>query len=125
MPGARDPWKSAVAQAFTEGRLAPGTIVMAFAAVLVGYRICRRLVRVAYPVVSPIARIGTHSLDCYVILSAVVILLPSVFRYSATSLVAVGVNLAVLLVMFGWCVLRDRITGPRDGSPSRLRHHRV
>ena len=41
--GTRPDWATVVFRAFTEGTLAPGTIVMAFAAVLVGYRVCRRL----------------------------------------------------------------------------------
>lgn len=119
--GTGSPWKPVVARAFTEGTLAPGTIVMAIAAVLVGYRICRRLVRVAGPVVSPMAMIGRRSLDCYIILSVVVIVLPSAFQYSRTGLVAVGVTFAVLVVMIGWCLLRDRIGRPgRDQNDSRV-----
>ena len=79
--GSRPDWATPVFRAFTEGTLAPGTIVMAFAAVLVGYRVCRRLVRVAWPAVSPIARIGRRSLDCYLILSTAVIVLPSVYVF--------------------------------------------
>jgi hypothetical protein len=82
---------------------------MAFAAVLVGYRVCRRLVRVAWLGVSPIARIGRRSLDCYLILSAAVIVLPSVYVYPPAGLVAVGVAFDVLVLMFLWCLLRDRL----------------
>jgi hypothetical protein len=106
--GARPDWATAVFRAFTEGTLAPGTIVMAFAAVLVGYRVCRRLVRVAWPGVSPIARIGRRSLDCYLILSTAVIVLPSVYAYPPAGIVAVGVAFDVLALMFLWCLLRDR-----------------
>ena len=107
--GAADPWKAVVAQVFTEGTLSPATILLAFAAALVGYPLCRALVRVAGPLASPIARIGRHSLDCYLILSGAVILLPSLYRYDPAGLVAVGVTFDLLVLMFGWCLLRDRV----------------
>jgi hypothetical protein len=106
--GTRPEWAAPVFWLFTEAVLGPGTIVMAFAAVLVGYRVCRRVVRVAFPVVSPIARIGRRSLDCYLILSITVIVLPCVYRYPPDGIVAVGVTFDVLVVMFLWCLLRDR-----------------
>lgn len=106
-------WKSPVALAFSEGKLGPATIVMALAAVLVGYRVCNLLVRVAEPLVSPISRMGRHSLDCYLILSVVVLVLPGLYRYPPSGLLAVGVNVVVVLVMFGWCLLRDH---PADRS---------
>jgi hypothetical protein len=116
--GSAAAWKSSVAQAFTEGKLAPGTIVMALAAVLVGYRACRFLARITYPVLSPIARIGRHSLDCYVILSVAVLVLPSIYRYQPDGIVAVGVTLDILLVMFGWSLLRDWLARRRSTSSS-------
>ncbi len=123
--GGAVPWRAAVDWLLTEGTLGPGTILLAFAAVLVAYRVCRVLVRVAGPVVSPIGRIGRRSLDCYLILSVVVILAPSVYRYSPTGLLAVAVTLGVLLVMFGWCLLRDGLdsrpaaSGDRTGTSLR------
>ena len=113
------PWKSVVVQAFTEGKLAPGTIVMGLAAVFVGYRACSFLVTITYPILSPVARIGRHSLDCYVILSVVVLVLPGLYRYSPTGMVAVGVTLAILVVMFGWSHLRDRLAQRPNALPSR------
>ena len=111
--GLADPWKAVVGRVFTEGTLAPATILLAFAAALVGYPICRALVRIAAPLASPIARIGRHSLDCYLILSVSVILLPSLYRYDPSGLIAVGVTIDLLVVMFGWCLLRDRISRKR------------
>ena len=108
--GGADPWKAVVAEVFTEGTLAPATILLAFAAALVGYPICRALVRIAAPLASPIARIGQHSLDCYLILSVAVILLPSLYRYNPAGLIGVGVTIDLLVVMFGWCLLRDRMS---------------
>jgi hypothetical protein len=105
----RPPWATVVFRAFTEGTLGPGTLVMALAAVLVGYRVCRRVVLVAFPAVSPIARIGRRSLDCYLILSITVIVLPSVYLFPANGIVAVGVTFDVLALMFLWCLLRDRL----------------
>ncbi|HEY4991119.1 MAG TPA: OpgC domain-containing protein [Nakamurella sp.] len=113
--GTGSPWREVVTQVFSEGSLAPATIVMAFAAVLVGYRVCRLLVRVAGWLAAPIARIGRHSLDCYLILSLVVIAAPSVLRYGPSSPTAVGVTVAVLVVMLGWCLLRD-LLATRAGS---------
>ncbi len=107
--GGADPWKAVVARVFTEGTLAPATILLAFAAAMVGYPICRALVRIAAPLASPIARIGRHSLDCYLILSMAVILLPSLYYYDPTGVIAVGVTVDLLVVMFGWCLLRDRM----------------
>lgn len=101
------PWNPVVTQVFTEGTLSPATILTAFCAALVGYPICRTLVRSARPLVAPIARLGRHSLDCYLILSASVIMLPSVSRYDPTGLIPVGVTFDILLVMIGWCLLRD------------------
>ncbi|MET0965920.1 MAG: OpgC domain-containing protein [Nakamurella sp.] len=116
--GSAAPWKSAVALLFTEGKLGPGTIVMALAAVLVGYRVCRRLTAIAWRVLSPIARIGRHSLDCYLILSVVVLVLPGIFRYEPAGLVGVGVTFDILVLMFGWCLLRDWLARRSDGAPS-------
>ena len=118
--GSAAPWKAWVVLAFTEGKLAPGTIVMALAAVLVGYRVCTLLVRVAEPVVSPIARIGRHSLDCYLILSTVVLVLPGIYRYPPSGMIAVGVTFDILVVMFGWCLLRDWLAHRSHGSSSRI-----
>ena len=81
---------------------------MAFAAVLVGYRVCRGWSG-SPAVVSPIGRIGRRSLDCYLILSTAVILLPSVYVFPPAGLVAVGVAFDVLVLMFLWCLLRDRL----------------
>jgi len=113
------PWRPQADWVFSEGTLGPGTILLAFAAVLVAYRACRFLVRVAGPVVSPIGRIGRRSLDCYLILSAVVIVAPSVYRYSPTGLLAVAVTLAVLIVMWGWCLFRDVLAARRTISDRR------
>ena len=127
--GARPGWWLGVSVGFTEGTLGPATIVMAFAAVLVGYRCCQVLVAcdvrpagaarsgavrvagaaVAGAAVSFLGRIGRRSLDCYLILSVVVIVLPSVFVFPADGIVGVGVAFDVLAVMFLWCLLRDRL----------------
>ena len=108
--GPRTPWGTVVGRAFTEGTLAPGTILMALAAILVGYRISRVLVRVAQPVVAPLARIGRHSLDCYLILCAGVIIVPGLFSYDRSGWVAVGVTFDVLVLMWLWSFTRDRMT---------------
>ena len=117
--GSPEPRPASVDWMLSEGTLGPGTIALAFAAVLVAYRVCRFLVRVAGPMVSPIGRIGRRSLDCYLILSVVVIIAPSVDRYSPTALVAVAVTLAVLIVMWGWCQFRDALAARRTTSDRR------
>jgi len=68
-----------------------------------------RVVQVAFPAVSPIARIGRRSLDCYLILSTAVIVLPSVLLYEPAGIVAIGVTFDVLAVMFLWCLTRDQL----------------
>ena len=90
---------------------------MALAAVLVGYRACRLLVRVAYPVLSPVARIGRHSLDCYLILSVVVLVLPGFYTYPPAGIVAVGVTFQILVLMFGWSLLRDWLAQRSNAFP--------
>ena len=117
--GSPEPRPASVDWMLSEGTLGPATIALAFAAVLVAYRVCRFLVRVAGPMVSPIGRIGRRSLDCYLILSVVVIIAPSVDRYSPTGLVAVAVTLAVLIVMFCWCLFRDVLASRRTAADRR------
>jgi hypothetical protein len=92
---------------------------MGLAAVLVGYRTCRVLVRLAHPVFSPIGRLGRHSLDCYVILSVTVLVLPDFYRYQPTGIAAVGVAFDILVAMFGWCLLRDWL------APACRRRHQL
>jgi len=106
--GPQPAWPTMLTWAFTNGTLAPGTILMAFAAMLLGYRVSRLVVRAAFPTASPVARIGRRSLDCYLILSTVVIVLPSVYVYPPPGVVAVAVASTVLVLMFLWCLLRDR-----------------
>ncbi len=107
-------WGRVVLALLTEGALAPGAIVVAVAAALVGYRVVQFLLgplakRYAAPVLVPLALIGRQSLDCYLILGVVVILLPSVLRYPPASVSGVAVTAAVLLSMAAWCLLRDRL----------------
>ncbi len=103
------PWKQAMAAPFTDGLLGPGRILMAFAAVIVGYHVCRWVLRTWPPLLTPFALIGRRALDCYVLLSVVVIVLPSVLVYRASGWLAVGVTFDVLALMVGWCLLRDRL----------------
>ena len=94
---------------FTDGLLGSGRILMAFAAVIVGYHVCRWVLRTWPPLLTPFALIGRRALDCYVLLSVVVIVLPSVLVYRASGWLAVGVTFDVLALMVGWCLLRDRL----------------
>lgn len=107
--GDRAAWKEAIAAPFTDGLLGAGRILMAFAAVIVGYHFCRWVLRVWPPLLTPFALIGRRALDCYLLLSVVVIVLPSVLVYRASGWLAVGVTFDVLALMVGWCLLRDRL----------------
>ncbi len=114
--GAQAAWKEAIAAPFTDGLLGAGRILMAFAAVIVGYHFCRWLLRSWPPLLTPFALIGRRALDCYVLLSVVVIVLPSLLVYRASGWLAVGVTLDVLALMVGWCLLRDRLRRPASHS---------
>lgn len=105
--GERDAWKSELAWFFTEGRLGPGTTALAFAFVLVLYRAAGAVTR-RMRALDPVARIGRRSLDCYLILSVLVLVLPSAVRYAPESWSAAAIVGVVLAGMLGWCALRDR-----------------
>jgi hypothetical protein len=101
-------WRTTVQALFLEGRLGLGTIVMALLAFLV-LRPAADWLQSGLPMLAaPFARLGRHALDCYLILSTVVLLTPSVFRLDGTSLLATLYAFDVLLVCWVWCLIRDR-----------------
>ncbi len=106
--GAPAAWKTVTAAAFSDGALGPGRLLMAFAAVLVGYRICLWVLPRTGPLFTPIALIGRHALDCYIVLSLTVILLPGGLAYDTTGWIGVAVTVDVLVLMVLWCAARER-----------------
>ncbi len=116
-------WKIEAASAFSDGTLGPGRLLMAFAAVLVGYRICRWMLPRTGPLFVPIALIGRHALDCYIVLSLTVILLPGGLAYDTTGWIGLAVTIDVLVLMLLWCVAREwisRLNRARAGRPALL-----
>ncbi|GAA2018719.1 OpgC domain-containing protein [Nakamurella flavida] len=108
---------AAVRLVFGEGTLGPGTIAMAVLAFLALLPAARWATRVAPAVMSPLARIGRHSLDCYLILSTVVLVTPSLFRADPSSPTGDLLVLEVLLVCWMWSLLRDRWAGRSRARP--------
>lgn len=107
--GAAAPWKSGLAGYFTDADLGIGRIVMGLAALVVLYHLTGFVLRRAPAVVAPLATLGRRSLDCYLILSAVVVCLPVAMTYRHD---LVGANLVVLAVIFlcwAWCSTRDQL----------------
>ena len=102
---------AAIRLIFGEGTLGPGTIAMALVAFLALLPAARWIVGAVPTLVSPLARIGRHSLDCYLILSAVVLITPSLFAHDPTSWTGDLSVLEVLLACWVWSTLRDRIAG--------------
>ncbi|MBM9469111.1 OpgC domain-containing protein [Nakamurella leprariae] len=101
-------WRTSVQSLFLEGRLGLGTIVMALLAFLVLRPAAAWLLDTVPMVASPFARLGRHALDCYLILSTVVLLTPSVFRLEGASLLATLYAFDVLVLCWVWCLVRDR-----------------
>ncbi len=106
--GTVSPWKTAVASFFTDANLGIGRIVMGLAMTVVMYHVAGWLVRNAVAVVAPFATLGRRSLDCYLILSTVVLITPNVLAYNRNGGAAHLVVLMVLVLCWGWCTLRDR-----------------
>lgn len=117
--GAAAAWESGLAGYFTDADLGIGRIVMGLAAIVVLYHLTGFVLRRAPAVVAPLATLGRRSLDCYLILSAVVVCLPVAVTYRHD---LVGANLVVAAVVFlcwAWCTTRDRLraaTQPVDAA---------
>ncbi|MDI9894219.1 OpgC domain-containing protein [Rhodococcus sp. IEGM 1381] len=89
---------------FGRPNLGPGSIAMAFLFTFVTYRLCGSLCN-KYP--GPLgltATIGRRSLDCYLILSILVIIEPI---QPEGALMAIY-PIPVLAIMLTWCLIRDR-----------------
>jgi uncharacterized membrane protein YeiB len=67
------------------------------------------LVRNARRLIGPVATMGRRSLDCYIILSVVVIAVPRALPYRQNGAAGEVVVLAVLVACFWWCALKDRL----------------
>ena len=117
LPASDGPFLSFVDWFFEDGTLGPGSILLALAVVGGLYGVltplCDRVPRAAME----LGRIGRRSLDCYVILSLFVLVVPIFWRPDPRSLDAVAYGLALLLLMWVWCRARDhqvRVTALPD-----------
>ncbi len=100
---------------FSDSALGIGAILLAFAVLGGLYGALSTLCERAPGVAREVGRIGRRSLDCYVILSMFVILMPIVWRPDTRSLEAMGYGAGMLGVMWLWCWKRDR----RDAAVRR------
>lgn len=100
-------WKPAVTGYFSDANLGIGRIVMGLAAIVVLYRLVRVAQRAVPVLVAQLATLGRRSLDCYLILSAVVVYLPAVVNYRRDMAGANLVVLAVIFLCWAWCTMRD------------------
>ena len=107
-----------VAPVLLEGRLpewavdkdlmGPVRLVLSVGFYAGGYLVLRSLQRaeVVDRVLSPLTLLGQRSLDSYLVLSTLVLVLPSLVEYEGWSRTAVALGLASLLVCLAWAVLR-------------------
>lgn len=114
--GAPAVWKSTLAGFFTDANLGIGRVVLGVAALVVLYHLAGLALRHLPVMVAPLATLGRRSLDCYLILSCVVLCVPAYFTYRHDLGGANLVVLAVLAACWGWCSMRDRVTGRLSGD---------
>lgn len=99
----------AIGWLFADGTLGPGVIALMFAAALAGYA-ATSWVGQRLPAVSAIGeRIGRRSLDCYILLSIAVLVLPSLVDFGRPSVASELTVPVGLVVMFAWATLRDTV----------------
>jgi len=104
--------------AFSSGQMGPGTIVLAFAVMVTLFPIMGWLHSKIPSVTGVIARIGRRSLDCYIILAIFVLLLPSVWAYDRSTLIADVMAVGMLAVMWVWCRVRDARVAAKSEVPA-------
>jgi hypothetical protein len=92
---------------FGSGQMGIGTVVLAFAFIAASFPIVGWLGRKVPDVTGVLSRVGRRSLDCYIILCVLVLVVPSVIDYDRGSIAAELGAVAVLAVMWGWCRVRD------------------
>ncbi|MDN3310445.1 OpgC domain-containing protein [Microbacterium oryzae] len=92
---------------FGSGQMGPGTVIFAFLVMAALFPIIRWAEGKIPPATSVLARIGRRSLDCYVMLSVLVLLVPSFLPYRTYSLGADLGAVATLLLMWVWNRWRD------------------
>lgn len=97
--------------ALDKGSLGLVRLILALAALLLLYRASTWLVGRSN-VLSPLARLGRHSLDSFVILSLAVAIVPTVLGNGAGTMLAQTAALAVALLCWAWAVLRSRVAKP-------------
>ncbi|MFE8884434.1 OpgC domain-containing protein [Pseudarthrobacter enclensis] len=98
------PAAEAIIAVFEDGDLGPGTLILSFCAALVLYRLVGRAYKTLAMVLSPIERLGTQSLGCYIILSIITIAVP----FEPAGIAADAYALAVLAVLFVWTYSKTR-----------------
>jgi hypothetical protein len=92
---------------FGSGQMGVGTVILAFAFIAASFPIVGWLGRKVPDVTGVLSRVGRRSLDCYIILCVLVLVVPSVIDYDRGSIAAELGAVAVLAVMWAWCRVRD------------------
>jgi hypothetical protein len=108
---------SRLTAAFDKPTLAPGVLVFAVAILAVGYRMAAWASR--WPAArwfAPVATIGRHGLDSYVIATMATIVVPATIRFPQSGWFAQVLAVAVLLAAFLWARLREGGHGRRSGA---------
>jgi hypothetical protein len=123
------PWAEPVADSFGDGRLGPGTIMFAFLASFVLYRVARAAYRAdaGRVLCAPLALLGRHSLDGYVLIGLVAMVFPAIHIYRPDRAAGMLLALVVLAAVLAWARLRESAK-PRGVSrraptaPTQLSH---
>ncbi|GAA1962675.1 OpgC domain-containing protein [Microbacterium deminutum] len=102
---------------FDDGALGLGTILLALAVIGGLYGALAPLSERAPRLAGELGRIGRRSLDCYVILSTFVILMPVFWRPDTRSIEAVAYGAGLLGLMWVWCWIRDRRVAKHSTRP--------
>ena len=119
-----DVWPAAhgVAVRFVEKTTAgPGAIILAWVAFVVAYWVLGTIRSGGLDRLSALSAIGRRSLDCYIVLSLLVILVPAATGRIVVGTPAIVLAVVALAAMRTWVAIRDRVArraGPQ-ASPDR------
>lgn len=104
--------------AFSKDQMGPGRIVASVLTFYFIYRILTSLLgyKSARTVLTPLTFLGTRSLDSYIILSTLVLVLPAVWEWRSDSATAMILALFVAFICLGWGLIRARSSTPILGS---------
>ncbi len=92
---------------FDDGTLGVGTIALAFTVVAGLYGALSPFAERWPRLAAEVGRVGRRSLDCYIILCILVLVVPAFWQYETRSLAAMVYGAGVLTLMYGWCRVRD------------------